>query len=599
MPPMVFDDEFMGKAWDPRLARKASVFLKPYRKLIAIAVLMMCCTSAPGIIAPWLQGLAIDKGIGARDAAMLVKVAACYVGVWLFYWIAQVAQTRLVSRLGNSVVKDIRHTLFAHIQSQSLEFFDKREIGRLISRLTSDVGALNQFLTSASLQLFTDMFTLVGIIVVMLLANWRLACLTFISIPLMMAVLMVFRGKARLAYRDVRRKVATVTATVAENVSGVREVKSFSREEENLRRFEEINKDNRRAQMNAVRVSAVIWPSIEIIKSIAHGTIFCFGCYQVINGALTVGLVWTFICYVDRFFQPLQNISVFFYTMQNAMAGAERIFGILDTPPAIQDSAEAVEMPPIKGEVEFRNVTFGYGDKVILDNVSFTAQPGETIALVGPTGAGKTTITSLVTRQYDIQGGQILIDGIDIRDVTTKSLRTQTGVVLQDSFLFPGSVKDNIRYGRLDATDQEVEAAAKALGAHEFIAGLPHGYRTDIHEGGANISTGQKQLLAFVRALLADPKILVLDEATSSIDTYTEMVIQEALRKLLEGRTSFVVAHRLSTIAEADRIMVIEDGMIAESGAHEELLAKNGIYRKLYDVQFSALAEEGEGLGVG
>ncbi len=589
-----FDDEILGKAFDARLAKKAFVFVKPHMRRVVLALVIMFLTTAANLTAPWLQQMAIDDGIMKGNTGLLVRLSVCYVLVWLFYWLTQYVQSRLVASLAQRVILSIRRTLFLHIQSQSLDFFDNREVGRIISRLTSDVGALNQFLTSASLSLVTDSLMLVGVLVLMIKMDLRLALMTFTAMPLMLIITILFRGRARLAYRDVRRKVATVTASVAENVSGVREVKSFSREEENLKRFEQINLDNRRAVMNAVRVSAVIWPMIEIIKSVAQCTVVTFGGYQVLLGALKVGMVWAFIAYIDRFFTPLQNMSQFYYTMQSAMAGAERIFEILETEPTIQDKPGAVEMPRIRGEVEFRNVTFAYGDTPILKGVSFTARAGDTIALVGPTGAGKTTIISLVARQYDITGGEILIDGVDIRDVTTHSLRSQMGVVLQDSFLFPGTVKDNLRYGRLDATDGEVEAAARSLGVHEFIAGLARSYNTEIQEGASNISTGQKQLLSFVRALLADPKILILDEATSSVDAYTEMVIQEALRKLLAGRTSFVVAHRLSTIAEADKILVIEDGRIAELGTHEELLQMDGLYRKLYDVQFSLLEETGE-----
>ncbi len=602
MPPPVYEDELLGKAWDSGLARKAASFVRPYWKQILVCFIVMLLTAAAGLTSPWLQGYAIDKGILRKyvvhgktvhgDMRLLVIIAGLYVSIWLFYWLMQFVQTRLISKLGQTVLFDIRHKLFEHIQNMSLDFFDRREIGRLISRLTSDVGAVNQFLTSASLSMLTDLLTLVGVVIIMLMLDCRLATLTFLSIPVIMVVMMIFRGKARLAYRDVRRKVATVTATVAENVSGVREVKSFSREKENLRRFKQINSEQNQAVMQAVRVSAVIWPSIELVRSIAVGTILCVGGSQVLRGLLTAGIVWSFIGYVDRFFQPLQNISQFYYTMQSAMAGAERIFEILGAGPTVTDKPGAHPLPPIGGEVEFRNVTFGYGAEPVLKDLSFAVRSGETIALVGPTGAGKTTITSLIPRQYHIQEGSITIDGVDIRDATMISLRRQVGMVLQDSFLFPGTVKDNIRYGRLDATDQEIEAAARELGAHEFIQGLPRGYRTEIQEGGANISTGQKQLLSFVRALLANPRILVLDEATSSIDTYTEMVIQEALRRLFDGRTSFVVAHRLSTIAEADRILVIEAGRIAESGTHDELLEKKGLYRRLHDVQFSFLSSE-------
>jgi ABC-type multidrug transport system fused ATPase/permease subunit len=405
--------------------------------------------------------------------------------------------------------------------------------------------------------------------------------------PLMGIVTFFFRNKTRNAYRDVRKKVATVTATVAENVSGVKVVKSFSREGENLKRFKRVNRENQDAWIYAARISALFNPCIELIAWIGTMTIYWYGGKGVINGSLKLGLLVAFIGYMYRFFEPVRNITSIYQTMQHAMAGAERIFDILDTEPTVKNRASALELPKIDGHVEFQNVHFAYGDDPILQDICFTATPGETIALVGPTGAGKTTVTSLLCRQYDIKDGRILIDGYDIRDITLDSLRQQVGAVLQDSFLFPGSVKENIRYGRLDATDKEVEEAAKIVGAHEFIMQMPEGYDTDVREGGSKLSSGQKQLVSFARALLADPRILILDEATSSVDTYTEMLIQEALRKLFKGRTSFVIAHRLSTISEADRIIVIEAGKIAESGTHTDLLAAGGTYRRLHDMQFA------------
>lgn len=586
MPPPVFDDEALGKAFDAKLTRKALVFVRPHKKRIIYALIAMAFTSAAGLTAPYLNKVAIDDGIKKRDPELLTKLALIYVGVYLVYWVSQCIQARLVARLGNSVIYDIRSTLFAHIQYLSLDFFDKRQLGRIIARLTSDVNALNQMLTSGALTLVADIITLSVVAFIMSRMDSKLAILTFSLVPLMLIIATVFRGKARVAYRDVRRKSATVTAKVAENVSGVKAVKSFSREKENLRQFEQVNQESQQATMHAVKIASVLFPLMLIIGSLGVCLIFWYGTPRIQAGTLTVGVLVAFYGYMQRFFQPIQHISQFYHQMQGAMAGAERIFEILDTEPTVKDKPDAFDMPRIKGDVEFKHVTFGYDDKPILKDVSFTAKAGETIALVGPTGAGKTTIINLIARQYDIQEGAILIDGTDIRNVTTRSLRSQIGVVLQDSFLFPVSVKDNIRYGRLDATDQEVEAAAKTIGAHEFIAALPQGYKTDVREGGSKLSTGQKQLVCFTRALLADPRILILDEATSSIDAYTEMLIQDALRKLRKGRTSFVVAHRLSTILEADKIMVIQDGRIAESGTHSELLQQDGLYKKLYEVQF-------------
>jgi ATP-binding cassette subfamily B protein len=589
----VYDDELLGKAFDPKLARKSFQFILPYKNKLALATVAMILTASTGLVGPHLMQIAIDSGIKAGNLRILKTVTLIYIGTFILRWIFQYWQTIAISLLGQRVVYDIRHKLFSHIQSLSLDFFDNREIGRIIARLTSDVGSVNALVTSGSLSLVTDSLKLIGIIIILVNKSLELSLLVFtLMVPLWITTA-IFRKKNRLAYRDVRRKVATVTAHVAENVSGVKVVKSFSREAENLKRFKKVNRETRDAQMHASMLAAMFWPTMEVISWIGIGMIYWYGGLGVIRGELTLGLLLAFVGYMHQFFEPIRNMSGLYQTMQDAMAGAERIFEILDQKPTIQDKPNAVDLPPIRGEVEFRNVCFAYDEIPILKNVSFKANPGETIAIVGPTGAGKTTIINLIARQYDVTSGAVLIDGYDVRDVTLKSLRSQMGVVLQDSFLFPGSIMENIRYGRLEATDAEVIEAAKVVGAHDFIMELPQGYKTDVHEGASKLSAGQKQIISFARALLANPRILILDEATSSVDTQTEMIIQEGLRKLLKGRTSFVIAHRLSTITEADRILVVEDGQIVESGTHEELLELGGVYRRLYDMQFNFdLADE-------
>ncbi len=589
----VYDDEIMGKAFDPRLARKSFAFVKPHKRRLALAICTVLATSGIGLIDPQLWRLAIDDGIGKRDIAFLSKVALAYVVVFGVRWLVQSFQAIVVQRLGQSVLHDIRHAVFSHLQNLPLSFFDNREVGRIIARLTSDVDAVNDLLTSNTLSIVTDVAMIFAIVAILVKANFQLALITLSLVPIMFIVTSLFRAKVRLAYRDVRRKVATVTARVAENVSGVRVVKSFSREGENLRRFKQVNQENRQAVLYAAKLQAIFIPVIAVMTACGFCAVYWYGGLRIIAGALTIGLLVEFARYMEQFYAPIRDLSTLYQTMQGAMAGAERIFEILDTESEIQDKPGAVEMPPIKGDVQFSTVDFAYDDTPILKNVNFSATAGETIALVGPTGAGKTTIINLVARQYDINSGAITIDGCDIRDVTMRSLRRQMGVVLQDPFLFPGSIKENIRYGRLDATDQEVESAARTVGLHEFITELPEGYDTDVREGGSKLSTGQKQLVSFARALLADPRILILDEATSSVDTQTEIQIQDALRTLLKGRTSFVIAHRLSTITEADKILVIDGGEIVESGRHQELLEHDGLYRKLHDMQFNyALAEE-------
>ena len=582
-----FDDEIYGKAFDASLAKKSYAFMVPHKKHLGIALIVMLCAAGAGLIPPKLMQHAIDDGIRKGNIHLLTQIAIAYIVVYLVGWGLQYLQTIIISTLAQRIVNDIRLTLFAHIQHLSLDFFDKREVGRIIARLTSDIGAINGLITSGTLTFVTDVLTLVGIIIILLRTNYDLAIRLFIMIPFVLTISIIFRRKNRLAHRDVRRKVATVTAHVAENVSGVKVVKSFSRENENLNRFKKVNRETRDAAMHAVILHSIFGPCIEIISAAGTATIYWYGGLRAVDNTLTLGELWAFIGYMHLFFMPIQRISQLFQTMQDAMAGAERIFEILDTESVIQDKPGAVDLPRINGEAVFDNVNFAYGDTPILKNVSFKANPGETIALVGPTGAGKTTIINLLARQYDIKSGSITIDGFDLRDVKMESLRRQMGIVLQDSFLFPGTVKENIRYGRLDATDEEVKAAARAVGAEEFILGMEKGYETEVQEGSSNLSSGQKQILSFARALLSDPRILILDEATSSVDTRTEMVIQEALRQLLKGRTSFVVAHRLSTIAEADRILAIEGGQIVESGTHSELLANNGLYRKLHDMQFN------------
>ena len=567
--------------------RKALVFVLPHRRALGIALIAMIATSGLNLIPPHLVQLAIDEGMTNKNVRLLTVVSAIYLAVFLVRWASQYAQTLAISVLGQRVIYDMRAKVFSHIQYLSLSFFDRREVGRIISRLTNDVDSLNELITSGILSIITDVVMLIAIVAILIRMDMHLTLLTFTLIPFMVGLTTIFRKKARTAFRDWRKKIATVTATVAENVSGVRVVKSFSREEENLRRFRKVNRENRDAYLYAQMISSIFSPIIGLISAAGVCMVYWYGGHQVLVGALKIGMLVAFVGYLDRFFSPIREISTFYQTMQSAMAGAERIFDILDTEPEIKDKPDAVEMPSIRGDVEFRNVGFAYEDTPIIRDVSFAVKAGETIALVGPTGAGKTTIINLIARQYDVQSGGILIDGRDIRDVTMKSLRRQMGIVLQDAFLFPGSIKENIRYGRLDATDQEVVAAAKAVGAHDFIMEQTEGYDTDVREGGTKLSSGQKQLVSFARALLADPRILILDEATSSVDTQTELLIQEALRKLLKGRTSFVIAHRLSTISEADNIFAIDGGRIVESGTHKELLGRDGLYKRLHDMQFN------------
>jgi ABC-type multidrug transport system fused ATPase/permease subunit len=495
-------------------------------------------------------------------------------------------------------------SLFSHLQNLSLDFYGKWESGRIVSRLTNDVDTIYELVASGSVSVVTDCLTLVGIVVVMVRMNAHLAMLTFLLIPVLFALMTAFRQYGRQSYRRVRAAVASVTGALAENINGVRVVKAFSREDRNLSDFNVLSQEVRVSNLRSIIIFSIFWPLIELVGVVGSALVLGIGGREVIQAlgvstlqpvpaaiaGVTTGTLVAFLGYVNQFFEPIRNLSRLYNTMQAAMAGAERVFDILDTEPLVKEARAAGEMPSIGGKIEFRDVTFEYVEgRPVLDNVSFTVKPGETVALVGPTGAGKSTIVQLVARMYDVTEGVVLIDGVDVRDVTLRSLRSQMGTVLQDPFLFSGTVADNIRYARPEATDEEVEAAAKAIGAHEFIEGLPEGYNTPVMERGSRLSAGQRQLISFARALLANPRILILDEATSSIDGYTELRLQQGLRQLLKGRTALVIAHRLSTIVDSDRVMVIEQGKIAESGKHEELLARGGLYERLYTMQFRDL----------
>lgn len=582
----VRDDEVVAKAFDSQLTSRAVKFIAPYRQLFAFCLVMLILTAAANVAKPMLLKVAIDDGINKGNPVVLTATAIAYLVLFLIRWGLQYLQSVGLASLSQHVTNDIRNGLFRHIQGLSLSFFNKREVGRIISRLMGDVASLDALITSGAVSVITNIFTAVGVAFVMLRMNWRLALLTFTLLPVIGFITIILRSMVRKTHRDVRAKAATVTAHVAENVSGVRVVKSYARERDTLLKFKRAVRRNRDAVMRSVVISTVFTSLIEITTVIGISMVFWYGGLQVIRGNLTIGGFVAFLYYVGLFYTPVSAMGQFYAVLQAAMAGAERIFEIFDTKPEVADAPHAIEMPRIRGEVEFREVEFGYDEALILKGISFTAREGETVALVGPTGAGKTTVVSLIARQYDVRDGAILVDGHDIRDVTLKSLRSQMGVVLQENFLFPGTIKENIRYGRLDASDEDVEAAARAVGAHDFIVRMSNGYDTEVNEGGWGLSTGQKQIVSFARALLADPRILVLDEATSSVDTETEQQIQAALRKLLHGRTAFVIAHRLSTITQADNILLIQDGRLVENGRHHELLAKQGLYHKLFDAQF-------------
>jgi len=547
----------------------------------------MVAGSAFGLAEPYIAKIALDDCIAAGNLRKLAFVGVAYICLHLGAY--GVARMRILttSRLGQNVLYDMRQTLFSHIQSLSLKFYDSRPAGKIMVRVTNDVDSLNDLLSNGVVNLLTDIFTLLGIVAVMLSMHAKLALLSFATIPFLVLISTKLRALIRLSWREVRRRIADINANLQETISGVRVVQAFTREARNMNEFERINKRYKDTWMRAVTVNGFFGPLVEFTGALGTAAIYFYGARMLFNGEITIGTLVAFTSYLGRFWGPISSLSNFYNSLLVAMASSERVFEFLDTQPEVKDLPGAKPAPVFEGYVRFENVTFGYDpDRPVLHGISFQALPGQTIALVGPTGAGKSSIMSLLSRFYDPQDGRITIDGHDLREFTVASLRKQISIVLQDTFLFSGSIRDNIRYGRMDASEEEILAVAKAVHVDDFVRLFPEGYDTECKERGGRLSVGQRQLLAFARALLANPRILVLDEATASIDTRTEMLIQDALHTLLKGRTSFVIAHRLSTIREASKILVIDQGRIVEEGTHHELLEKRGTYFNLLVAQF-------------
>lgn len=576
-----------ARAFDAKIVLRLLTFVRPYWQRMAIAFVLMLIASALTLLTPYLIKIAIDEHIANRNLAGLNRIALWTTLAFVGTYVTTSGQRYLLGWVGQRVLATLRNQLFIHLQELSLSYHDRTIIGVTVSRVISDVGVINELLSQGLLTLIGDTLLLIGIIVVMLSMSPQLALYTFIVLPLMILVTHLFATRAKVAFRETRAKVAAVVGDLAENIAGMRVIQAFAQENAAQERFDDVNSANRDANIAAVSLSFAFLPTVEFLGMVATAIVLWFGGRAVIGGEVTVGIMVAFLAYVTRFFQPIQDMSQLYTTMQQAMAGGERVLGLLDTEPEVADPPDGNEMPPIEGRVELREVNFNYRDNTpVLRNINLEIEPGQTVALVGPTGAGKTTVANLVGRFYDVSDGELLIDGIDVRTVTQSSLRRQMGLVPQDPFLFSGTIRDNIRFGRLEATDQEIEAAAQSANAHSFIFALPDGYETEIMEGGANLSIGQRQLICIARAVLADPRILILDEATASIDTVTEALIQEALDRLLQGRTSIVIAHRLSTIRNADLICALQQGQIVERGDHETLLAHDGLYATLYRRQF-------------
>ena len=590
-PPAVLppaEDEILGKAYDARITRRLLTYLTPYRPSLLLALILMFFGTLASLSGPYLVKLALDQGLAGRSPRILLGSVGLYLLGAAVLWVATYARVNLMAKVGQSIIYDLRAQLFRHLQTLSLSFYSRYSVGRIISRMVNDVSVLREMITWAIVAVARDLLTLVGIVLAMVALNPRLSLLTFLVLPIMAFATAIFRRRARESYRKVRQGIGWVNAVLAENINGVRVVQSFSREDRNYTHFRDVvNANNLAVNIQATKITAVFFPTVDFIGMLAIGLVVWIGGAATLGERLTPGVLIAFVLYIDQFFNPIRDLSQRYNTFQSTMASGERIFELLDSRVEIQDAPNATVMPPIRGEVVFDNVSFNYRDGApVLEGIHLHARPGETVALVGETGAGKSTLVKLLSRFHDPTAGRILIDGIDLRTVTQESLRAQMGVVLQDPFLFDGSVKDNIQFGRLDATDDEIIQAARAVGAHDFILRLKDGYDTSVEEGGVILSGGQRQLISFARALLARPRILILDEATSSVDTQTERVIQQALARLLRGRTAFVIAHRLSTITHAGKIVVMDQGRIVEQGTHEQLLSRGRSYFNLYSMAF-------------
>jgi ATP-binding cassette subfamily B protein len=590
-----WDDEELGRVFNHRVMMRLLPYLKPYKVRAGLALLGMVVYAVSVNLQIVLVGRLIDFA-GRGDLGGINRTGLQFLGLALAAWAAYYLQLSNTGWIGHRILYTLRTRIFDHLQKLSLRFYDSNEVGRVMSRVTSDVTTLQELLTSGFLTVLAD-FTGLGVVVILLLTrDVELALITLAAVPLLVVGMAVWQKYARQAFIRVRQAIAMVNASLQENVSGVRAIQSLSREKQNARLFDSVNRENWSANVWAGQLTAAVLPLVEITVAIATALVLVFGGMRVLDGAMTLGTLVVFALFVQRFFDPIRDLVLQYTQFQRAMAGGERVFEVLDTPPDMEDAADALELEDIRGEVVFDHVKFSYVEGVeVLHDFSLRVRPGETVALVGPTGAGKTTVSALIARFYDVTEGRLLIDGHDIRQIRRQSFTRRLGVVLQDPFLFSGTVRDNIRYGRLEASDEEVEAAARAVGAHDFIVRMEQGYDTVLHERGHNLSVGQRQLISFARAVLADPRILILDEATANVDTRTEVVIQRALKELLVGRTSFVIAHRLSTVRGADRVVVMDEGRIVEAGGHDELLARDGLYARLYRMTYREQQPDGDG----
>jgi len=640
----IHEEEVLGKAYDSRLMKRLLTYLSPYRLQVVVALIAIILKAGADVLGPYLTKVAIDKYLANRTEAHslldrflssqplvgIAQIAAIYLGLLLVSFLFEFTQTYIMQWAGQKVMFDLRAQIFRHLQRLHIAFFDRNPVGRLVTRVTSDVDALNEMFTAGVVSIFEDIFVLIGIIAIMLHMSWRLALITFAVLPIIFFATSLFRKAVRESYRRIRIAIARINAYLQEHVTGIVVLQLFNREKKSYEQFEKINRTHMDAFKDAILAHAIYYPVVEVLSATAIASVIWFGGNQVIRNAVSLGVLVAFMQYAQRFFRPIQDLSEKYNILQSAMASSERIFKLLDTPAEIV-SPQTPQVPDGPGRIEFDHVWFAYrtlaqaaeeaarkGEKLatvtdaaddgydwVLRNVSFTIDPGDTVAFVGHTGAGKTTVILLLLRFYDVQKGAIRIDGVDIRDMDLALLRRRYGVVLQDPFLFSGTVADNIRLGSRWIADSSIEDAAEQVNVADFIRSLPGGFSAEVKERGSTLSTGQKQLISFARALAHNPKILILDEATSSVDTETEFRVRDALARMVEGRTSIMIAHRLSTVQRANKIIVMHKGKVREIGTHQQLLANRGIYWKLYQLQYkeqelqAGAIPQSESLGVG
>lgn len=580
-------DDIKGKAYDSKLMKRLLGYIKPYKNYVILAILLNIIVAGLGPLRPYLTKIAVDDSIANKDYNSLLTISLILVGTLIFQSLIQYALTYFTQLMGQKIIYNLRVKIFTHIQKLSLKYFDNTPIGRIVTRVTNDVEALNELFSSGIVMVFSDIFIIFWIFGFMFFMSWELALITLSVLPVLFYATFLFRKKVRDAYRQERKFLSRLNSYMQEHITGINVVQIFGKEKEEFKKFLGINSDYRNALIRSVYYYATFYPVVEILSSISIALIIWYGGGSVVQETMTIGVLFAFIQYTEMFFRPIRDLSEKYNIMQTAMAASERIFEVLDDKTIIENNEIVKKIGRLKGEVEFKDVSFAYnGDEFVLKNVNFSINSGETVAIVGATGAGKTSIISLLTRFYDIQKGEIRVDGINIKDLDKHELRKKISVVLQDVFLFSGDITSNIGLNSNEISKEKIFEAAKIVGADKFIQKLPNKYDEEVKEKGSTLSVGQKQLISFARALAFDPQILILDEATSSVDTETEILIKKAIEKLLVGRTSIVIAHRLSTIQNADKIIVMHKGEIREIGKHQDLLTKRGIYYKLYQLQY-------------